>query len=77
MNSENKREQQNKRKQTSTQPKQHVICHGQTFMRHIVIVAHCGDVILCFQFYFSRNICLIVAKTNKAKVTHLAESYPR
>ena len=52
MNSENKREQQNKRKQTSTQPKQHVICNGQTFMRHIVIVAHCGDVILCFQFYF-------------------------
>ena len=52
MNSENKREQQNKRKQTSTQPKQHVICNWQTFMRHIVIVAHCGDVILCFQFYF-------------------------
>ena len=52
MNSENKREQQNKRKQTSTQPKQHVICNGKTFMRHIVIVAHCGDVILCFQFYF-------------------------
>ena len=52
MNSENKREQQNKRKQTSTQPKQHVICNGQTFMQHIVIVAHCGDVILCFQFYF-------------------------
>ena len=52
MNSENKREQQNKRKQTSTQPKQHVICNWQTFMRHIVIVAHCGDVILCFQLYF-------------------------
>ena len=77
MNSENKREQQNKRKQTSTQPKQHVICNWQTFMRHIVIVAHCGDVILCFSFTFSRNICLIVAKTNKATVIHLADSYPR
>ena len=32
MNSENKREQQNKRKQTSTQPKQHVNCNWQTFM---------------------------------------------